>query len=481
MTDFVINNITANMLFEMEQVLAEPQFAGVPIGSTLGDVFLINLLHKHHDLSLKNTVRDLLGCFKYFISGDTRRTVDVGRMQSKILFTWIHDKQSLRNMVLPLVKAMGPDNCVVFGSNPAMREKLPPGAMFLAWDDVSRINAGQWRYEFLLCLRRWLPVMVKVCRQHGVTSLIIPLLVKYLIINSRRSLTCGYLLDQLQPRMVVTEYDRNTLASCLVLAARARGILTSTLTHGTINPPYGYTPVLADKIFCWGEHQRRQLVEMGTSPEKVLPAGAPHIFKSIGVDGLSVRARIGIDLFLPLVMLATSPIKDSDRSTLAKTFCDALSKTKQVGVVRLHPSEKLEFYANLAQAYPGVRFMANEELTLDEAMAISDVVCCHDSSFGHEAVIKGKPVVVLDVLTTPLRGGVELVESAGCPKVSNSQALAAELHQLEYDEEYRKNLLERQERHVKDNYTAFGSEAIDNIVASLRVGCMWNYRSMEVQ
>lgn len=460
------------MLFEMERELAEPRFAGVPIGFTLGDMLAIHLLDGNYDWSLKNMVRDLLGCVFHFMARSSGRPMDGKGMQDKVLFTWIYDRQSLRDMVLPLVQAIGPENCVVFGSNPVMREKLPAGAMFLAWSDVPGSDTGPWRREFVRCLRSWLPKMVTVCRRHGVTLRILPLLVKYLVIHSRRVLACGCLLDQLRPKMVVTEFDRNAMASCLVLAARERGLRTSTLVHGVINPPHGYTPVLADQIFCWGEHQRRQLMEMGTSPRKVLKTGAPHISNFIGVDSLLVRKRMRIDLSTPVVMLATSPVKDIDRRILAETFCEALTKTILVGVVRLHPSEKLEFYANLARAYPAVRFLANGVLTIDEAMAVSDVVCCHDSSFGHEAVIKGKSVVVLDVLSTPLRGGLELVDSAGCPRVSSSQNLAAELQHIAGDEEYRRRLLERLQQYVKDNYTAFGSEAVDNIVAALRTGSM---------
>lgn len=46
---------------EIEQALAEPRFEGVPIGSTLGDLYTIELLNGLGNWSLRRQLTELLG------------------------------------------------------------------------------------------------------------------------------------------------------------------------------------------------------------------------------------------------------------------------------------------------------------------------------------------------------------------------------------------------------------------------------------
>jgi glycosyltransferase involved in cell wall biosynthesis len=152
------------------------------------------------------------------------------------------------------------------------------------------------------------------------------------------------------------------------------------------------------------------------------------------------------------------------RRRLARIFCEGLIATNQIsGVVRLHPSEKLDFYAPEIAEFPSIRFMANGGWTLDEALAAADVVVCHNSGLGNDALIKGKLVVVVELAPLPLGNGQELVERAGCPIALSKDELSGLLIRIFSDRFFRKELMDCAEKYVSDFCVAFGEDAVKNI------------------
>ena len=134
-------------------------------------------------------------------------------------------------------------------------------------------------------------------------------------------------------------------------------------------------------------------------------------------------------------MLATAPYSIHDRRQLAGTFCAGIAQVAGVaGAVRLHPSEKLEAYAPLIEQYPAVKVLANDSLTLDEAIAAADAVVVHSSGFGSDALINGCPVIVLDAIGQPLGHGADLIRYGGCAGPRTADEFAAAVRALLFDE-----------------------------------------------
>ena len=174
---------------------------------------------------------------------------------------------------------------------------------------------------------------------------------------------------------------------------------------------WGFVPVLADRILCWGETQRRQLIEAGEPPEKVLVAGCPRLTRELAVAPAQARGRLGLPADRPAVVLGTSPVSTADCLNLAEAYCAAMEKLNGVSaLVRLHPSEKIRTYGPVAKRYPGVRFLKNSDATLDEALAAADIVVVSISGLGSDALVKRRLTVILDVPPSPYGHGRELVE-----------------------------------------------------------------------
>jgi hypothetical protein len=277
-------------------------------------------------------------------------------------------------------------------------------------------------------------------------------------------MVCEQMLERLQPQAIITESDRKMEAACLVLTARTYGIPTMTMVHGVVNPPYGYTPMLADLTFCWGKSQRDQLIEMGEKPERLIIAGYQRLSRNIKVSTSEARAKVGLP-DRPTVLLATNPICPEHRRKLVRVFCDALADQKQLSaVVRLHPAESLDFYENAIAAFPTILFLKNDIWTLDEALAAVDIVVCHNSGLGNDSLIKDKFVIVLDVLPMKLANGQELIEKAGCPWAKDAKDLINIITVIVNDNEYRHKLKAQSELYLKETYEAFGNDAVKNII-----------------
>ena len=94
-----------------------------------------------------------------------------------------------------------------------------------------------------------------------------------------------------RPDAVLVEYDRGAFAAPIVAAARSLGIPTATMVHGSVHP-HGYTPLLADVAFCWGEAQARQLEQAGASPDRLIVTGCQRVgLHAWDVGGGEGRAR----------------------------------------------------------------------------------------------------------------------------------------------------------------------------------------------
>jgi hypothetical protein len=217
-------------------------------------------------------------------------------------------------------------------------------------------------------------------------------------------------------------------------------------------------------MFCWGELHWRIITEAGQDPAKLAIGGCPRLTRELLAEPEKVRSQLRIDPSHHVVMLGTSPVPPSQRKLLATWFCDAVSELAGVsGIVRLHPSESLQFYADIAGQYPQVAFMDNSRLSLDESLAATDVVVVQSSGLGSDALVKRRLVVVVDIPDAPSDHGKDLVEKAGCPCVKTPQELAKAVRSLLSDEAYRREKQAAAERFVKEFCAYYGAESARRI------------------
>ena len=164
----------------------------------------------------------------------------------------------------------------------------------------------------------------------------------------------------------------------------------------------------------------------------------------------------------PVAMYVSTP--DPQSPGLVELFCSGIDKADGVvGLVRLHASEKREYFAASATRHPSLRFTANLDATVDEALAAADVVVTCRSGMGSDALVKGRPVVVLNPDTAYRGTDLDLVERGGCPLATTAEELALILAEMLQDGDLRTKSREAGERYAQAFCAAYGTDAARRI------------------
>lgn len=446
----------------------------VPLGSTLGDVFTINFFNGHRSFGPRTVWADRVRLAIHFARGLRPRRASgeetCPSRERRVLATLLDDDARFRDLVLPVVEGLGPENCNVFVRRTrGSAAELSEFHCFTSTALRPYFDAEAWRRAFLSCYPKWRRRLRSVLDGHDLPRFVAPHLLDAMIHSSQHVAAYHRLLEDLNPAVIVSDFDRNAKFSGLVLAARSRGIPTVTLLHGVINPPYGYVPLLADVACCWGELSRQQLIDMGTDPERLVVTGYHRGVQGADTDRREARRRVGVSDDRPLVVWISNPIAPQMRKIQARTFCQALSAREEVvPMIRLHPSEDLETYAEELREFPRVQINRAASATVKDILSAADLIVSHNSGLGNDALVAGKPVVVLDAIDAPLGNAAPLIERAGCPRVQSARELEQVVLRVLEDEGWRQELAARAREFVQYQFAALGDEALAKVLGVIR-------------
>ncbi len=438
---------------------------GAPLGPLLNDVMIIDLINGRGQWGMAKWVRRRLAQWWLYRRGAVRPALPRAAARDAILVTWRASNSRVDDLVVPVIEALGPPRCTVLYENDNVVARTPQGAAHLRLFGVLPHEPEIWRPAFRRCWPAWRAALKNVCRRYGLSPGVYQRLAIELVYGSQFFSGCRQFLEAFRPAAVLTEYDRGSRWSCLVLAARSLGIATFTLQHGVLgDDAIGYVPVIADKVFCWGEMAAENLVRNGVSPEQVAIGGCPRLDRALTATPREARAKLSLDAAQPVIMLATAPYADAERTRLVEIFAASLELLPEVqGIVRLHPSEERASYAKLIQCYPSVRFFESAEASLDESFAATDIVVVHNSGVGSDALVKGRPTIVVEMPPSPLGHGKDLVEMAGCACASSPGELAKAVAALLLDKGQRERHAAAAEQFVGRFCAYFGRESARRI------------------
>ncbi len=385
------------------------------------------------------------------------------------LLTWLADTPRFNGMVAPVANEFGVGQYNVIAGEPDVRHLVNPGAGFCTKYQICSGEMGGWRREYRRCCGAWHRQIWNWMSVHNLSCWLFPHLAYALAVRSLYVHGFFRFLDRIQPTAILTDSEHNHPWPCLILAARQLKIPTLQMIHCAIYTSYIFYPLLSDAALCWGEQQREQMISFGVEPERLLTVGCQRLTRSNPADRVHVRTKLGLPIELPVVMLATNPITRDKWRKQVFTFGDALKGVDGLtGVVRMHPAEKLESYREEIAKYPWIRFFESRQWTLEESMAACDVVVSHNSGLGNDALVMGRPVVVLDVLGEPMSNGQVLADKAGCPVAKTADELRQTVTRVLGDGCYRQTLREQAEKYVAWFCNAYGQDAARNVADEFR-------------
>lgn len=456
----------------IESGLSEPTFRGVSIGAALGKLLSIEM---NQDIKrwqsppkwIKKWLRYQVDTYKHRFTMP-RNTVSVKNLDSYILFGWVRDREDFSRFLQPVIGSLGAERCFVFSASESVRAAKPQGTAFVNVRHLP-FDSALWWHDYRTVSVEWKRRLRKVLKAHHLPVEFSAYLNTYIVFYTQMIARFDDLFQRSRPKAIVTEYDRDGINACLVLTAKRYEVPTFTMVHGVISPPsVVHAPLLADVAFCWGQQHHDQFVSMGTAPERLVITGRQNFSATLDAGAAEARSRLPVDSTVPLITLATNTIQLQQRLRMARIFCEAISQTTTfAGCIRLHPAENRQDYQTIAEQFPHIPITDKNDFSVDEALAMSSVVVCHDTGLGPEALLKGRLAVILNVVDVPLGNAKVLIQKAKCPEVGSATELLQTLERIHNNHHYRQELLEAAEQFVGYQYAALGAEAVANTVQAI--------------
>ena len=460
-------SLTDAIRSDFERRLANVKYKGIELSLTF-KAFLLTSKEVSVKLALTDSARTVaLLCFGPRRGNAKRATKEFCR--DRVLVAFHTDVTRMRQLVQPIVRRLSPLQYNVISFSTPVDSVVGGNASWCNSFYVLRRGSLRARMAMLLSLFKIVHAIHGWLRSNGLSVLLLPPLLKEFIYRYIYVNGFDAFLESTRPSCIVFDYEHLHPWAVLALIARRRGVKTLNLMHAEIYSRYAWAPLLSSEIAVWGELQRKSLLSYGVLPEQIKVCGCPRLKPDIKVDVVSVRKRLGLDASRPIALLATNPIAWEYREKQVRVFAGATKGVERVqGVVRLHPSEKIEAYSQLAIECSWLKFLDANSWTLEEALKISRVIVNHDSTVGDDALAYGVPVIELDVLPIGLTNGKKLVDEAKCPLARCESELRKEIARIVLDDAVFESLIEASRPFVHNLFFAFGEQAAENTANAIK-------------
>ncbi|MCK4594547.1 hypothetical protein KAU45_08595, partial [bacterium] len=233
------------------------------------------------------------------------------------------------------------------------------------------------------------------------------------------------LLNRVKPRLIVSLTERLELVNLAYQIAREKGIPTLTIeSHDMIWDTPLFGPVAADRMAVSGEYSAEIYARGGAPREKLVVTGQPSF------DRLAGYRETGPSKDSPerLLVVITQP---PDVALTADMRCEMLEGALLAGreipnlrvAIKPHPRENLDDLRLVLNELGAPReILLPKKLDLYKLLATSDVVLTAFSTVGVEAIMGGRPVVVLK--TDSKSAVLPYVDSAAVLRATNAEEVA---------------------------------------------------------
>jgi UDP-N-acetylglucosamine 2-epimerase len=270
-----------------------------------------------------------------------------------------------------------------------------------------------------------------------------------------------------KPDVLVLYAESSGLGRAAVAAARARGIRTVAVQHGIMYPQYyshehapdeleGDPVPIPSRTAVFGELARKLLIERGSYPEdRIVVTGSPKFDALVkgasGYDPAFTRRALGVPEGARFLVLATR------WSAVSPVFEELVRAVESLpGVLLLvkpHQAESPTPYREVALRLSAERTrIVPAEKDLLELLFASDGLITVDSFASSEALVLGRPVLVLN-----LPGNLgPLVDRGVALGVRRGESIAKALEALLFDAETARALETKRKEYIRD--FAFGAD-----------------------
>ena len=279
-------------------------------------------------------------------------------------------------------------------------------------------------------------------------------------------------IEERSPKLVLVADEAMPFGAIAVRAAGAADIPSMCVIHGAMPDHPKHVSAKATRVAVNGELTKRLLLERGTEPERIAVTGLPQFDRladPAGLDPEPVLRELGVAAGRPVVvhtMLSGQGVTSMDEVVAATAeVVDAANEMRRQAafVFKRHPADT----GNLLVARMGVNPEgAGIVLTLDaptlRLLAGADVVVTQMSTTGQEAIMLGRPLVVVNLSGKP--DTIPYVEYGAALGVYRPGELAQALRLALSDDATLAALAEGRERFIRDFAYKADGKATERVI-----------------
>lgn len=262
---------------------------------------------------------------------------------------------------------------------------------------------------------------------------------------------------------VVTEFDRSSEASPLIMTAQKYNIETITLIHGVLED-YSFTPFLAKYIFCWGESQKSQLISKGIDAKRIFLTGNPMFESMITKENSDNHANKNL-----CICLSISP--EFDNNLLIGPFAEALDLVENTnGILKLHPSLEKNDFKWIYDISSKIKILDAKDIKNKELFKKCDLMIINDSGIANEALSAGVPVVVMLAKGNMKLNAyqTELTQIAGCQLITNKLDLVNLIIKIKDNpSQFNTDSIKQGKRYLNMLYSSTGTDSINAMISHI--------------
>lgn len=167
----------------------------------------------------------------------------------------------------------------------------------------------------------------------------------------------------------------------------------------------------ADYIACSNDKIKKKLEENGKNNLVVRSVGQPSIESTVklikNLEPKKISRRMNIDPKKKTILVATQRLMEFQNDASIGKYIDSekvylslfeqIAKAKKINdfnvLLRIHPaSENKQAYSKILAQYPFIKFL-NDDLNVEESLALCDLLITHSSTIAVEAVCAEKKVI----------------------------------------------------------------------------------------
>lgn len=212
--------------------------------------------------------------------------------------------------------------------------------------------------------------------------------------------------------------------------------------HGKSNSIQRFEP-LVDYVAAWGELSKEFLITRGYDPSQIRVCGSPKFdhLHNLEVNMEALQSDLNIEDDMDVVMLASQPINDNARRTIATAVCESLdSMSDVVLLIRPHPREDRSLLQDIADEYDVETAFAPDQ-DIHHLIEIADIVSGWQTTVLFEASLMNTPSIILNLIDEPIQN---FWAQEGFTVVDSTADLSNVVQRALRDESYRNSILSSQ-------------------------------------